>query len=216
MQENFYISVPPGYNGRKPFGVLAFINAGDQMGLPPGWNGVLAHHKLLYIAPQNVGNTRDVSIRIGSTLAAISKMMESYNVDPKRVYVTGFSGGAKVACVIAYHHPELVRGVLPICGFVHPKLRPEFGPSDSSLMQKAKAEVGFALITGPNDPNHANMLSAYKKILEPEEYLAKFFDVPGMGHQIASAPTIGAAITWLERSTAKPDALPTAPDIDAD
>jgi predicted esterase len=212
--EQFYVCVPPGAGGRKPFGVLAFINAGDEMGLPPGWKGVLAHQRLLYIAPQNVGNTRDVSIRAGTTVVAIAKMMELYKVDPKRVYVAGFSGGAKVACVVAYHHPDLVRGVLPICGFFHPRLRPEFGPQDKELLQKAREEVGFALITGPKDPNHANMLDACDKILEPEEYRATIFDVPGMGHEIPAAPTIRAAIAWLERGAAKPAVPPTVSGTD--
>lgn len=213
-QQKFHICVPPGYDGRKPFGVLAFINAGDEAGLPPGWKGVLAQQRLLSIAPQNVGNARDVSMRAGTTVVAIAKMMELYKVDPQRVYVAGFSGGAKVACVVAYHHPDLVRGVLPICGFIHPRLRPEFGPRDKELLQKARDEVGFALITGPKDPNHASMLDAFGKILEPEDYRATVFDVPGMGHELPGAPTIRAAVVWLDRAAAKPAALPAASGAD--
>jgi hypothetical protein len=58
------------------------------------------------------------------------------------------------------------------------------------------------------------MLDACDKILEPEEYRATIFDVPGMGHEIPAAPTIRAAIAWLERGAAKPAVPPTVSGTD--
>ena len=198
-QEKFYLFVPPGYRGREPYGLMAFINADDRMEVPRDWKGVLARHKLLYVAPQNVGNNQAVSRRALLTVVAVRKMMELYNVDPKRVYLTGFSGGAKVACLVALAQPELIRGVLPICGFIFPSLQEK----DRPVLEKAKSQVGIALITGPKDPNHGSIWSGYNDRLVPGKYRAKVFDVPGMGHQIARGQTLHAALNWLEAGDGK-------------
>jgi predicted esterase len=198
-QEKFYLFVPPGYRGREPYGLMAFINADDYMEVPRDWKGVLGRHKLLYVAPQNVGNHQEVSRRALLAVVAIRKMMELYKVDPKRVYLAGFSGGAKVVCLVALVQPELVRGALPICGFIFPSLKEK----DRLVLEKAKSQVGIALITGPKDPNHGSIWSGYNDRLVPGKYRAKVFDVPGMGHQIARGQTLNAALGWIEAGNKK-------------
>lgn len=49
-------------------------------------------------------------------MLGIAKMMELCKIAPRRVYVTGLSGGARVACATAFAHPNLISGVLPMCG----------------------------------------------------------------------------------------------------
>jgi predicted esterase len=192
-EEKFYLFIPPNYRGREPFGLIAFIHAGDQMGVPKDWKNVLARNKLLYVAPQGVGNNQPVPRRALLAVAAISKMMELYEVDPRRVFVTGHSGGAKVACLVAFTQPELISGALPICGVAFP---PD-GDADKELLKKAKSQVGFALITGSKDFSH-DSIAAYYNDLAAEKFRVKLFDVPNMPHQIARGPTLNAALNWLE------------------
>jgi hypothetical protein len=68
------------------------------------------------------------------------------------------------------------------------------------LVEKAKANVGFALITGPNDFRHGNILDIYNGGYAAQKYRAQVFDVPGMGHQVAPARVLDFALDWLERS----------------
>jgi predicted esterase len=193
-REQFYLFVPPNYRGREPFGLIAFVHAADQMNVPIDWKKTLARRKLLYIAPQNVGNNQKVPRRVLVTVVAIRKMMELYDVDPQRVYVTGHSGGAKVACFVAFTQPDLVRGAMPICGFLFPR----FDKDEKQWLEKVKSQVGFALITGSKDFNRQYIVADYNEKLVKENYRAKLFDVPGMGHQIARGQTLAAALTWLE------------------
>ena len=54
--ENYYLFIPNSYDGSEPYGLVAFINAGDEASLPDGWDSVLPDKKLLFIAAQKVGN----------------------------------------------------------------------------------------------------------------------------------------------------------------
>ena len=207
-KEKFYLCVPPNYRGTEPFGLVVFLHAGDEMNVPPDWKPVLVKRKLLYIAPQNIGNAQPINRRIGMAVVAIRKMMELYKVDPKRVYVAGFSGGARMACATALLHPDLVTGVFPICGAEFPDAVPKvkatrddpYGvfPCDPKLVEKAKKNVAFVLITGPKDFRYGNMLDIYNGGFLPQKYRAKFFDVPGMGHQLAPGQVIDRAVDWLD------------------
>jgi predicted esterase len=197
-REQFYLYVPPNYHGRQSFGLIAFVNAADQMAVPNDWKKVLANRKLLYIAPQNVGNNQPVPRRTLAAVVAIRKMSELYKIDPQRVYITGHSGGAKVACIVAYSQPDLIQGVIPMCGF----LFPQPGQQDKKTLEKVKSQVGFAVITGPRDFNHQGLVTFYNERLVPEKYQAKLFDVPGMGHQIAPGQVLNIALTWLESRNA--------------
>jgi predicted esterase len=201
-REQFYLFVPPNYRSGEPFGLIAFVHAADQMNVPVDWKKTLVRRKLLYIAPQNIGNNQPVPRRALVTVAAIRKMMELYEVDPRRVYITGHSGGAMVAGLVAFAQPDLIHGAMPMCGFLFPK----FGEKDKEWLEKVKSQVGFALITGSKDFNHKYIVADYNEKLVKENYRAKLFDVPGMGHQIARGQTLAAALTWLESRDAGSDA----------
>src|SRR5437879_3459051 len=45
-------------------------------------------------------------------LLAAHNLMQRYPVDPERVYVGGFSGGARVAMRLALGYPDLFRGAI--------------------------------------------------------------------------------------------------------
>jgi predicted esterase len=203
-QEKFYLFVPSNYRNKQSFGLIAFIHAGNEMSVPNDWKKVLTRHRLLYIAPQDIGNEHPVPRRALATLVAIRKMIELYQVDPQRVYITGHSGGAKVAGRVAFAQPDLIRGALPMCGF----LIPEAGQYDKAHLEKVKSQVGFALITGSKDFNHKAILAYYNDTLTPEKYRAKLFDVPGMKHQVARGDTLSSALKWLESQ--KPEKKPAA------
>jgi predicted esterase len=192
-QEKFYLFVPKNYNARESFGLVAFIYAADEMNVPADWKKTLAARKMLYIAPQNVGNNREVARRVTLGIVAIRKMMELYNIDAKRVYIAGHSGGAKVACRIAYTQPDLVHGVIANCA----ALQPSDSTSDKDALEKIKSQVGIAIITGPKDFNYDG-LKQIGDSLAKDEYRAKLFDVPGMGHQIAKSSTLVEAMNWFE------------------
>jgi dienelactone hydrolase len=220
--EAFFLHVPENYDGNEPFGILAFIAPGDSMALPEGWDRVLKDHKLIYLAPQKAGNTYPVSRRAGLTLAGILKLTKMCKIDPNRIYVTGLSGGARVAVRLAFFHPELIGGALPCGGAdfyetvpkVHAQQTDEYGAVSvdplSILMTRMK--VPFALITGTDDPRHGNLMDLYEGGFTKRNFRVKLFDVPNMGHGVCGADTLNEALRFVEspsiwNGTGAPEAL---------
>ena len=206
--ELFFVHVPDTYNGRETFGILAFVAPGDAAVLPEGWEAVLKEQRLIYLAPQKAGNTHPVSRRAGLTLAGILKLQEIYRIDPSRIYVTGVSGGGRVAVRLAFFHPEIISGALPIGGAdffeavrkVHATQADEYGtvPVDPMLAVMTRIKVPFALITGDQDPRRGNLLDLYEGGFERRHFRAKLMDLPGVGHAPCDAATLRQALEFVE------------------
>jgi len=50
----------------------------------------------------------------------ITDIFEKYNVDKKRVYLTGLSMGGFGTWILAYAYPELFAAIVPVCGGAYP------------------------------------------------------------------------------------------------
>lgn len=212
-KESFRVHVPANYDGSRPFGVLVFLNAGDEMSLPSEWAPVMEEKRLIFVAPQGIGNNQDIARRTGLSLIAVLKTMETYRIDPKRVYISGMSGGARVSTRLTFCHPELIRGNIQICGveFYEPVPRVDATNSDlgygtwlrnlaPSLVAMTKQSVRFALITGETDFRRGNILDIYNGGYIKEGFNARLFDIPGKGHELCSADVLKSAIEFVDGS----------------
>lgn len=212
-KEKFYISVPKNYTGSQPFGILVYISpSDDSSALPPGWANVLQEKKLIFIAPQNVGNNQAVSRRAGLAVVAASKLPEIIKIDTNRVYVAGFSGGARMASYASFLRPDLFAGVLAVCGVDFPREVPRvqatkddkygFFSLDDKQADEAKAKVKFVLVTGSKDFRYGNILDIYKGGFQKDGYSVKLIDVPGMEHTLCSQKVLTEAFAFLDKKTA--------------
>ncbi|MGE5609665.1 MAG: trypsin-like peptidase domain-containing protein [Bacillota bacterium] len=213
-QGRYFVHVPASYTGKEPFGLIVFIHAGDRMEqLPPGWGPVLSQRKLLFLAPQNSGNNQDSSRRRGLAVLGALKMMERYKIDPQRVYASGFSGGARIAGMVAFFQPEVFRGTIQNCGAdfcgpvpqVNAKPIPgrDNGPygvfeATADEIGRAKRGVRFVFITGTKDFRHGNILDIYHGGYAKAGFQAKLLDVPGMEHDVCTAAVLTTALGFLE------------------
>lgn len=202
----FFVHIPATYDGSEPWGLISFIHADDRMELPPGWGEVLARHKLLFVAPQKAGNTQPHRGNLG--IAGALAMMRDYKIDPTRVYVSGFSGGARWATHLGYQASDLFTGVIAICGADFHKMVPrkeatksdEYGYVSVSTKEQrdAKRAVRFAIITGESDWRRGNILDVFHGGYEAEKFQARLWDVPGMRHEICGPQPLEEAIAFLE------------------
>ena len=191
-QERFFISVPKNYTGNQPFGLLVFLSPIDQWAeLPPDWDTVLEDRNLIFVAPQKIGNNQPLARRAGLAVAAALKLSAMANVDPRRIYVSGLSGSARVACYAAFLRPALFSGVVAVCGAQFCEKVPrheatrddEYGyfPFDPRRADEAKEKLKFVLVTGPNDFRHGNILDIYKGGFLKDGYDAKLLERPRHG-----------------------------------
>jgi hypothetical protein len=120
--ESFAVHVPRHYAGKKPFGLIVYIDPGDLGGrMIKAYHKVLNRHNLIWVGANKAGNQREVIHRVGLSLDAIHNMTRQYNIDPNRVYVCGMSGGGRISSWVGMGYPEVVAGTFPFCGVNYSK-----------------------------------------------------------------------------------------------
>jgi poly(3-hydroxybutyrate) depolymerase len=189
------------------------MHPGDDVeSVPMGWGRILDRRHLLFIAPLHAGNNYDTSRRLGLAVLAAEEMVRHYRIDPRRIYASGWSGGARIAGMLGFYQPDLFHGTIQSCGadfYAH--VEDVFGKSgvdthgnsygifDATQSETNEAKtVSFVLITGSNDFRRGNILDIYKGGLAKFGFRARLFDVPSMGHSTADAMTFDAALNFIE------------------
>lgn len=222
-RERFYVHVPANYTGSERFGLIVFINSGDQMtALPATWEPVLRGRKLLWIAPQMAGNGQPCSRRYGLAVIGALEMMRQYRVDPVRVYAGGLSGGARIASDLGFYQSDLFHGTIQSVGTNFYRAVPRekavplardqgHGPYGISLVSpedvaRARATVHFVMITGEKDFRHGDILDIYHGGFARDGFKARLLDVPGMGHAICDGAALSLALDFIEAKPSAPDA----------
>ena len=59
--------------------------------------------------------------RLGASLRALYRAKELFNIDPRRIYTSGVSGGGRASNALAFLHCELIRGTAPSSGIGVPR-----------------------------------------------------------------------------------------------
>jgi autotransporter-associated beta strand protein len=216
------VYVPPGYDGTKPYGVMVYTTSDPTSGVV--LQTASNDKNLIWIAPRYVGNSQDYTYRFGVTLLALYRAKELFNIDPRRVYTSGKSGGARVASALAFYHPEIVKGTAPSAGFCLPRLAanevtPDYitnssGQSDSYydysnlwfFFEDGDAVNALALsyklrsylITHYDDYRDYYFTESFHCAYEPQGQLAFLSLRPG-GHQDPTDAEMEDAIDYLDR-----------------
>lgn len=209
-KEKFFVSAPKSYTGNQPFGILVFVSPSDEsITVPPGWETVLQERKLIYIAPQRAGNKQEVSRRANLAIAAACKLVEMAKINTNRIYLAGFSGGARIASYTAFLRPDLFSGVFANCGVDFPRAVPRVKATEKdqygvfSIDEKQAAEtkggVRFVLVTGPKDFRYGNILDIYSGGYMKDGYAVKLINVPGMDHALCTPKVFSDGLAFIDK-----------------
>lgn len=111
LSEEKFIVYVPSPTPTHGFALLVFVAPWQDARLPPGWTAVLDRYGVIFVSAAHSGNDESVfDRREPLALLAAHNMMQRYPLDPARVYIGGFSGGARVALRLALAYPDLFRG----------------------------------------------------------------------------------------------------------
>src|SRR5688572_10872673 len=91
--EYFQVVAPDGYTREKSYGLLVWISPMPSGVVLDAWLDPLAARKLIAVGADNSGNDRGTIWRLALALDAVHNLRKLYTIDPRRIYVTGFSGG---------------------------------------------------------------------------------------------------------------------------
>jgi len=201
-KEKFQIIVPATYTHSERWGVFIWISPGDAPAIPVEWEPVLAARKLLFVGAFKSGNPRNVFDRFRMAIAANTGMRDRFNVDGRRVYVSGFSGGGRVASMLGVAYADMFSGAMPFMGVNFyadvttgagkTNLSANFIPDDE-VLAIAKKACRYALVTGEKDFNRAGTKAVFEDGYRKAGFAnVQYFEAPGVGHGLPAA-------AWLER-----------------
>ena len=111
-QETFAVYVP----AREPpqgYGLVVFVPPWNALRLPDGWGPVLDENGAIFVSAIRSGNDQSVvGRRVPLAILGEQNVVRRYPIDPRRIYVAGFSGGSRVALRLALAYPDLFRGAI--------------------------------------------------------------------------------------------------------
>jgi predicted esterase len=205
-QEKFRMIIPETYSTNRTWGLLVWISPGDDPRVPGKWFDEFARQKLLFVAPCGAGNERHTIQRCRLVLDAVCNACRRYAIDPRRIYVAGFSGGGRIASILGVAYGDVFAGALPMCGadyFRNVQGPPgQFYPAsyrpDPRVLQRSKSLGHFVLLTGEKDANRDNTRCVAENGFRRDGFKhVKYMEVAGMGHTMPSAAVLKTALESL-------------------
>ncbi len=190
-KQRYQLFVPKNYQAKQAWPLVLFISAGEQPAGWPSWQKLCEREGIFFASPFGAGNNTAAGPRTRIILDVLDDVRRLYRIDSDRTYVTGFSGGGRMACSVGFALPECFGGVIPLCG-TNPISEPTY------LRHRIQDRLSVAFVTGEKDFNRK----------ENEVYMgpwfldlgirAKVWVVPKAGHIIPSADVHQEIYTWLE------------------
>ena len=195
--ERFTLYVPA-HAPPDGYALLTFVLPWDEATLPEGWAPVLERHGVIFVTAARSSNREDpIGRREPLALLATYNVMQRYRVDPRRVYVGGFSGGARMALRLALAYPDLYRGVLLNAGSDPLDAGPP-SPPTRELLERFQQGTRIVYVTGERDTLHVAMDSASQDSMRDWCVYDVAAEVThGASHEIASAAALSRALTAL-------------------
>ncbi len=204
-EEKLYVRLPQGYDPRHPAGLLVWVNA-DTGGEPPKvFHAVADELGIICVGAANSGNLREVSERYQLVFDGVATVCKRYHVDPRRVYITGVSGGGRVSSMLCACFPDVLTGAVPIVGlscydrvplgnsrYARPGYEKPVGRFWTLLKTRRMAPM-----SGPPDANFPEIKGA-TDVMNKDGLHIRLFEYPDMGHQMPTAERFAEAIKWVD------------------
>ena len=181
----------PPANADKPPGVLVYVSPMVTGRIDSRWREVMDAQNLIYIAANDMGNEVPTIRRMVMANLAVKALAQRYLFDTGRIYVSGFSGGGKVASLLATQYPEVFSGAIYICGA-------EFWKDEQTRNVARVLENRFVFVTGSKDFNRMQSRRVQQRYIKAGAQHTRLIVVPGMGHKHPDAPHLTEALTFLD------------------
>jgi dienelactone hydrolase len=165
---------------------------------------------MIWACAANTGNKRNPVHRMGLALDAAHNVRARYDVDPGRVYIAGYSGGAGCAADLVRAYPDVFSGVFCIDGGSFymsggggddEEPQPTIGWLGTDLpIEQARSVMRIVLLRGERDAYSKTQKTDYASFKLDDFAHVSYFEIPGVGHTF---PREGA---WLSKGLAALDA----------
>ena len=184
------VYVPPGTDFNKPPGVLTYISPTPSGRLTEAWKPLLAEKNLIWIGANRSGNLQRTPPRVVYAILGTELIRSQYPVDETRLYLSGFSGGGRVASWTMTQYSKIYRGAIYFCGVNYYDLAPE----TYALMEPNR----YVFMTGTDDFNLRDTRNVYQRYRKAGFPHLLYMNVPDMGHRLPSVNRLEVALDYLD------------------
>jgi hypothetical protein len=188
--QTYALYLPTTYSAEQPAAVLMGFHAGGRGRAIVETYQAAAEQYGYIVAASNNSRNGPWAVSAAAVKAMSGDVAKRFVIDAGRVYLTGLSGGARVALQVALGSTSIAGVIASSAGFPDSEPRPS---------------VPFALFatTGTSDFNYIEMHQLDRKLTSPHR-LAVFDG----GHTLPPADVAVEAIEWLELQAMKSDRRP--------
>ena len=185
--------VPPDYDPERPAGLLVYISPTRSGAMPKEWRNVMNEHNIIWVGADQSGNRTRVPRRVLLSLLGVELAKQDYEIDRRRVYLSGFSGGGRVASMAVIDNADTFSGGLFFCGadLWHLEESP-----NAELMKRNR----YVLITGTGDQALEPVKKTYRGYRRAGIDQTKLMIIRNMGHNTPRRGDFAKAIRFLEEA----------------
>ena len=187
------VYVPSGYDPADPPGLLVYISPIQSGRIPQDWERVLEARNLIWVSANHSGNQVNVQRRALYALLAPTLIGADYRIDLSRVYLTGLSGGGKMASMVAVDHAHIFKGAVYNCGV-------EFWDSKPQRLEQVK-ENRYVFVTGEYDQALRPTRRVHGRYRKAGVTNVKLMVIDGMGHENPPWREMDEALAFLDGET---------------
>lgn len=188
------LDVPVNYDPANPPGAIVFVNRGNWGGGKKVWSKVLSDRNLIWIGAIDAGDTAPMNERMLMAILAPTVLSRYYAVDPARIYVAGFSGGAHVAGILATSKPALFKGGLFLSGavFWEDKM-----PAQIDLVRQNR----YVFVAGQNDVARTKVSRTAQAYRNAGVVNTELIVMPNTRQKLPGPSYFQSAIDYLDGNT---------------
>lgn len=185
------IYVPENYQPDNPPGLLVYISPTPSGEIPRDWKTVMKEHNLIWVAANGSGNSVMVSRRAVFAMIAPTLIKKQYEFDRERVYLSGLSGGGKMASMVATDNAHLFKGAIYNCGV-------DFWKQDSPKRFEQIKQNHYVFVTGTLDQALEPTKRVFKQYRKAGVENIKLMVIRNMTHRNPNRFKFAEAIAFLD------------------
>ena len=186
------VVIPDTYREDEPSGMLVFISPSDSGRLPRGWMRLLETHNLIWIGANGSGNRTPVVRRVAYAVLAVPLIADRYAIDHERIYLAGYSGGARVSGLTIAAYPSLFDGAIYAGGAE--MWEEDKPPADMERMRRNR----FVFLVGSEDDNRAVARRVHNSYADAGLDNLEMMVVRRMGHVLPEVRQMNTALRFLD------------------
>lgn len=178
--QSYALYLPSDYTPNRPWSLLLAFHAGARGRAMVEKYQAAAERYGYIVAGSNNSRNGPIDVSAAAVRAMSRDVGQRFSIDAARIYLTGMSGGARVAMGVALGPADIAGVIASSAGF--PDARP-------------KKSVRFPVVAtvGSDDFNHLEMHTLDRELTSPHRLMV--FDG---GHTLPPDDLAMAAIEWLE------------------